>query len=376
VNDFVIEVDGQQFRGWTEASASRSMEDASSTFEMKCSYDPRSTGKIQEDKKFLDAKKPCKILIDGQLFLTGVIDKRVANMTKDSYDITLSGRSKTRDVVDSSASTETGQFNKLKPGEIAKKLAKEHDITVKEDEKSDKTITRFVVRDGERAERAIRRVLREHGLFLTDDEEGNLVIPKAGSKGSGDPLVLGSNIYEYTSTEDVSERHNEYKSKGTQVSTDDNYGYTAVAVGAKAEDEYIPKTRKFRVHAKGDIDTDSAKKRVAVEARRRAAEGTEVSVTVTSFSQSSGKLWLPNTLHQVTLPPESLDFQLLLKSVEYKINNTSTHEVTLTLVPPDAYKSGDKDSKSKETKGSKNNENFTSVDKISIRGDVSGVTTA
>lgn len=375
MTDFVIEVDGQRFRGWTEATASRSMEDASSTFEMKCSYDPQSTGKIKEDKKFLDAKKPCKIIIDGQLFLTGVIDKRVANMTKDSYDITLSGRSKTRDVVDSSASSETGQFNKLKPGEIAKKLAKEHDITVKEDEKSDKTITRFIVRDGETAERAMRRVLREHGLFLTDDEEGNLVIPKSGSKGTGDPLVLGTNVYEYTSTEDVSERHNEYKSKGTQVSTDDNYGYTAVAVGAKAQDDFIPKTRKFRINAKGDIDTDSAKKRAAVEARRRAAEGTEVSVTVTSYSQSNGKLWLPNTLHQVKLPPESLDIQLLLKSVEYRLDKDSTHEVTLTLVPEDAYKSGDSTKKS-ESKGSKNNENFTSVDKISIRGDISGVTTA
>lgn len=372
MNDFMIEVDGQQFRGWTEATASRSMDDASSTFEMKCSYNPNSVSKIEADRGFLQAKKPCKIMIDGQLFLTGVIDKRVGNMTKDSYDLTLSGRSKTRDVVDSSASHETGQFNKLKPGEIAKKLAKEHDVTVKEDETSTKKITRFIVRDGERAERAIRRVLREHGLFLTDDEEGNLVIPKSGSRGTGDALVLGSNIYEYTVTEDISERHNEYKSKGTQVSTDDNYGYTAVAVGAKASDEYIPKTRKYRVHAKGDVDTDSAKKRVAVEARRRAAEGTEVEITVTSYSQSTKKLWLPNTLHQVKIPVENLDMKLLLKSVEYKINSDSTHEVSLTLVPEDAYKSGeDKDKKSKSSQ----NENFTSVDKISIRGDVSGVTT-
>ena len=125
--------------------------------------------------------------------LTGWVDAYKPSYDATSHNISLSGRSKTCDFVDSSVLVDGGQFMGMTVGDIAKKLAEPYRLTVKvlDDGEPEAEVQ---VQQGETCFALVERLSRLQALLVTDDADGNLVLTRAGTGRASASLRHGENI--------------------------------------------------------------------------------------------------------------------------------------------------------------------------------------
>lgn len=345
-----ISIDGQEYTQWTESSCERDLENMSGTFDFTLSAqtvdgEGYPYPKLQPDSEII-------IKVDGQLFLTGTIDKREDEGDADSYKLSVSGRSKTRNAIDSSADHVSGEFNKQTPKKIIETLAGKNDLGFTDESTGKEVNIKHRVFESETTARSIQRVARESGKIITDDEEGNLVAIKAGSKGQGSPLVLGQNVYKYSVSQDWSKRVKKVQAKGQSISTDEKYGKAATDNGAESIDQFVKGARQLRILTDSDQDVEKLKKRALSEVRRRAGQSLSVTVTVhTHTDPQTGTIWTLNKTHEVIIPRADINATLLAKKVKF-IEKSDDLTAELELTPKGAL-STDKDDDDGDDKGSK-----------------------
>ena len=345
-----LKLKGVTYDRWTSASCERDLDEMAGKFEFTLAA--LQTDEFGYPYPEIQADTEVVIEVDGQLFLTGAIDKREDTGDSTSYKLVISGRSKTRNAIDSSAEHISGQFNKQKTGKIVKETLKNLDLGFVDEHSDDEQNVTHRVYESESASRFIRRATREAGKNITDNEKGELVSFKAGSKGQGGALQLGVNIIEYTVSQDWTKRVKKVTAKGQSISTDAKYGKAATDNAGEAIDEFVKSARTLRILTDNDQDVKKLKKRALAEVRRRAGQSLAVTIEVhTHTDVSSGKIWTPNTLHQVTIPRADMEATLLLKSVKFTQKHDE-HSAELNLTPKGAY-STDKDDTKSGGKGSK-----------------------
>jgi len=288
------------------------------------------------------------IYLDGKVALTGRVDKREGHGDASSYRVTITGRSKTASLVDGSAVHKTGQFDRRKPGEIISEIVKPYGISLRDEKHVNEILKRFIIRDGETAERAIRRVSREFGLVPFDDEYGNLVIQDVGAAGEGVPFVVGNNILSWSASQDMSVRHSEVRVKGQGITDDGSYGRAATEMQAAVSDDGVRAFRPLIIPFWGDATRERVKRRARIEALRRQGESINVSVTVAGLTDPmTGMLYAPNVMHRVVIPIDGVDNALVTKSVTMRLGPDEVR-TDLTLVPEKAFSDGsDSGSKAK-----------------------------
>lgn len=337
-----VNVGGFGFEGWTGVNVTRSVDDLAGTFDLTVCLDRELSDSLLMPELAEDTE--CSVDIFGQRVITGFIDKRSGSGGPENYTLSLSGRSKTRNAVDSSALHPTGQFNNKKTSDIVKEISDRLQVPVKNELTDDPVHPRFIFRDGEFAERAIRTCCREFGITATDDEMGNIVLKEIGKRSGEDAVVLGVNVHTWNVSRDVTNRYSNYVTKGQSVPTDQNYGKQASEIVKMSEDSGLKSFRPLIVHMDGDADNTKVEKRANMEATRRMGEGIEVSVVVAGWTQESGAIWEPDRLHYVDIPIEGITNTMLLKTVSFSLSNDE-FETALTFVPPEAYKAAETGSK-------------------------------
>ena len=345
----IIAVGGQQFRNFTKMHAERSKDNltCSGTIELSWPGAEMMGATSMPVQQLVDGAKGT-LMLDGQLAATFRIDKRTSKGSPSDYTLTLNYRGLTAALVDSQADHPSGQENKKKAPDIIKTLMQGYESQLKDKSGGDsKQQERFVIQEGESVERAIRRCGREFGLLAVEDEEGNLVLQKRGDdEGSGQPLVLGRNFTEWTTSRDISPRHSKVKVRGASIPTDDKYGKQAEEdpVG-EATDSYVQFKRELHIFADSDQDKDTLKARAVQEANRRKAQGLTVSLTMSTWSDDGGTLWKVGKIHHITIPVDNVNDDLQIKSVAFDLDG-DTRESSLEFVDKEAFanSAGGKDS--------------------------------
>ena len=327
--------------GRLSVSVDRSMEAMAGSFTIKMASD--QPGDSFFGFPDLGMGGDVTIMLDGKVALTGAIDKRSGHGGPESYEITITGRSKTRNLVDSSPDHKTGQIDKKRPGQIIKEICDTLEIDFADENDVNEIIERFIIREGETAERAIRRAGREHGLLPFDDEHGRLKTAKPGAGGTGAAFVAGENILEWTATQDQSVRHSEVKAKGQALPTDKRYGKAACEITHAVKDLGVLHKRPLVIPYFGDATKERVERRARIEAKRRQGESLSVTVTVPGFTDpSTGKLYAPNVKHHVRIPLDGVDNEMIAKSVSFSLEAESAR-TTITLAPPEAFSDGAKE---------------------------------
>jgi len=344
----VIEVGGQQFQNFTKMHAERSKDNmtCSGTIELSWPGSEMMGATSMPVQQLIDGAKGT-LRLDGQLAATFRIDKRTSKGSADSYSLTLNYRGLTAALVDSQADHPSGQENKKKAPDIIKKLMEGYEPQLKDKSGgSSKVQERFIIQEGESVERAIRRCGREFGLLATEDEEGNLVLQKRGDdEGNGQPLILGQNFTEWTTSRDITPRASKVKVRGSSIPTDEKYGKVAEADPfGEAKDTYVPFKKETRIFVDSDQDKDTLKDRAKQEVNRRKAQGLMVSLTMSTWSDDGGTLWKVGKIHHITIPVDNVDDDLQIKSVSFDLE-AETREASLEFVDKEAYGSGDSASK-------------------------------
>lgn len=335
----VVEVGGQRYDNFTMLQVTRDKNNltASGTITLSWPGAEQFNATSPPAQELVDGAKGTMYL-DGQKVATFRIDSRTSQGTPDSFKLDLAFRGLTAALVDSQADHPSGQENKKKAPEIIKKLMEGYEPKLQDKSGGDsKKQERFVIQEGESVERAIRRCGREFGLLARENEEGDLVLEKRGAdEGSGQPLILGQNFTEWSVKRDISPRHSKIKVKGASVPTDEKYGKKAEELVGDAVDDYVKFKRELHIFAESDQDKETLKKRAKQEMNRRKAQGLNVSLTMSTWSDDGGQLWKVGRMHQVVIPVDQVNNQLQVSAVAFRLTPTE-REATLTLVDKESF---------------------------------------
>jgi prophage tail gpP-like protein len=364
MGDFLMLVDGYEYTDWKTMRITRSLENATSDFEVT----------VSERFWQILPGATCELRMMNETVLTGYVDAYRPKYGPTAHDVTVTGRSKTCDFVDSSVLFETdGQFKNMTPGQLARTLAAPFKIEVLS-EFDGEPIPDAQVQQGETCFALLERLCRLQEILVTDDAQGRLVLARASNRTSATVLVEGGNILGAGAELDDSERFSIYLVKAQLASNRayDDFGQTgdvfayadegAVALpidgrsfaderkkGGKrkskakavtqivgqAEDLGVTRYRPHVIVAEGQADSAEAQKRADFEARRRLARAKTAEISVQGWRQGDGALWTQNLNIWVESPWLGLSQSLLIKEVEFNYGSGG-ETTTLTLCMPDS----------------------------------------
>tara|TARA_R110000772_G_C13310322_1_gene440396 strand:- start:5132 stop:6229 length:1098 start_codon:yes stop_codon:yes gene_type:complete len=338
-----IKVNGVELSGFESSSVSSSMETASSSFTFNATAQPDSSYPIK-------AGDSVTVDIDGTTRVTGFVDKVVVSYDSGSHTISISGRDKLADLIDSTVGDTkqivapisfTSVCRLILDGIGLTDVKVINNITGIEDFKEGELVSASV---GEKAFQFLEKFARVRQALLTTDGLGNLVIERGSSKKLKTQLInipnnQLSNISQGSSTVDISNRYNKYSCAGDQnISSglSEEAFADVSAQGGDAVDSDIRTSRVLEFNSEENATSETCANRAAWEANVRRARSITASITVPGNS-ANNELWIPNRLVDINDVFLNINAQMLIKSVTYSSTLSGGSTTKLELISPDAY---------------------------------------
>lgn len=329
-----LRVDGRTFTGWLNLEIARSLEQAAASFAFGATS--RYPGEINPVR--IRPSAACEVLIGAEVIATGYVDAVAPKIDASSYEISITGRSKTADLIDCSAVHKPGRWHNRKAEKIAAELARPFGVEVRAAVDTGPALPRFALEHGETVFEAIEKLARARALLVTDDGAGRLVLTRAGQVRAQVALELGANILGGESKADASGVFGLYIVKGQRAGGDDDFGEAVAQVYGEATDPRVSRYRVLTINADGHTSRATAKARAQWEAATRLGKSLEGSVTVQGWRQvPGGRLWAPNELVQVKAEALGLSGEFLIAGVVLTLDEGG-HRAKLDLALPEAYR--------------------------------------
>jgi prophage tail gpP-like protein len=189
----------------------RSLEDAAGTYECRI---PVMRQDMEGWHDILKSGPVVKITANGTLVFTGHHERAAPRIQAESGELSVSGRSKTGDAVDSAADDVDGREHKnKKPGAMIEAIGASINIKVVVETDADARPL-FRLEPDDTIVSAADRWARLAGFAVTDDAEGNLrIYDAAKAKRHAGALIEGDNISDGSAVHDLSKRFSETKVK-------------------------------------------------------------------------------------------------------------------------------------------------------------------
>lgn len=317
---------GAPYNGWEKVSVTASIDEAVRQFSIETTEHPG-------EFRFAPGT-PVQILANGDLLVDGYINAYEASGESKSHRISIRGRSKGQDFVDSSAEHDTGRFENKKPDEIATELNK-WPIGIRADVPLDQ-IPYAQLNPGETAFQMIERYLRPEGVSMMGEPNGDILLTNAqAAKTHYGILMEGHTIKSFQVSLTDGSRHSKYIVKGQSRR---GTGVSSLRVKKEAKDSGVKRHRPRILANETDTDDRRAQKRAEHEKERGAGKSIQASVQTQGFRDFAGKVFSPNHLIYVHAPVlMHLAMTMLIKSVELS-QDRSGSLTNLTLVDPRAFK--------------------------------------
>lgn len=332
-------VGGMLYDGWTSVEVRRSVKQMSGEFtlivEERWTGGAGGGGPASLLEWRIRPGDPCQIFYQGALVMTGHVDAYNPRYSDSSHTVTIQGRSKTADLVDSSAIIPNGEMNNVGLDQVARRAIARYGIGLKVEAEGLEPFDRVSVWPGETVHRFLDRYARPGAVALTDDEQGNLRLLHVKDGAAAASLTEGVNILEASAMLRADNRHSEYNVLGQDRGTDQEYGEPVAQRRSRVRDGAVKRHRPMVLLNETKTSRKSARSRGAWEAARRAGESTRVEVKVYDWMYASGKLWTPGMIVQVTSPMLSVDRTLALEKVSFSLSDKGTL-ASLSLVPVEA----------------------------------------
>ncbi|MCA9789664.1 MAG: hypothetical protein KC462_07820 [Cyanobacteria bacterium HKST-UBA05] len=329
-------IDGRTYEGWEAVSVSRTIEALSGSFDLALA----DHGPDGEVSLALTDGSACRVLIDGELVITGYLDKRTYTLNENDHPITVSGRDKAGDLDDCAALNQPGEWKHQKLETIAADLVAPFGISISTQVDTGPVFDSFQLEQEETVQRALERMAKLRGVLIYADASGNLVINRAGLGLQATAVVEGQNLLSGQSEFDSGERFGQIYVKGQQAGTKTKRGKALSQVKASATDSDIGRYRPLLVVAEGQIDTAKAQRRAQWEVARRRGRSRRANVSVQGWRHggNSGPLWAVNQLVRVIAPSLGLNDLFTVGSVTFRQGSQGGGTVTtLDLAPPEAF---------------------------------------
>jgi prophage tail gpP-like protein len=328
-----VEVGGDIFTAWEQVKVCAAFDEACRSFSLNAVAERGASA----THAIFALGTQIKIFANDDLMLDGYVERRRVKLDDDSSLFTITGRSKSCDLVDCSAIHETGAFAKVDPVAIGNRLATGLGAQFETDQALDE-IESYQLTPGSTVFSVIEQFCRNQNRTLTGLPNGNVKITKAGKSRHAGGLYEGVNILSIEADHDATNRFSKLIVRGQ---SDDGDGPEALETEATANDFKVTRFRPRII-----IHRDSATKAIAkgaAETRRDRAAGKALrcDVDVQGFHDEAGLLFDPGRLIWTESKTVGIAQDMLIESVEFAQANKSGSITSLGLVDPRAY-DGDK----------------------------------
>jgi prophage tail gpP-like protein len=324
-----VSVGGQRFQSWKSVSISASIKDAARAFRLEAACE---LGALATFHVFR-AGAPVEIYFNADLVLKGYVDRYQPKIDAKDASVTISGRSKSGDMIDSAAEHPKGRFDNKNVKQIAETLDK-FGVGVSIGDGVDlKPLPFYQITPGETAFRAIERLARSQGLAVMGKADGGIEITKGGRKRHAGGLILGHNVKQAEADHNWANRHSKYVVKGQRASGSNAEN---LEIEALVKDEKVDRYRPTVIVVEEDTDKGRAEKRGESRRNRAAGNALKASVTLQGFRDDGGLVWEPNRLVWTDIDFIQVVQDMLVESISF--SQDSGGSITkLSLVDPKAY---------------------------------------
>jgi prophage tail gpP-like protein len=323
-------INKEVYEGWEDVQITKELNACAGDFQLSI------TDKWREDKADwrIQPQSLVHIHLAGKSFITGWVESVDVSFSSNSRTITIGGRSKTGDLVDSSV-TGANEYSNLSLLEIATMLCKPFDIRVKALADVGAKFEKITVQQGETVFALIDRLARQRKIILSSSAEGELLFTKQGTAKSKTELRQGVNILSGKATVNTTDRFSNYIVKGQNVAFLGNENDSTSPEG-ESNDEGMGRYRPLVMLNETLSDGGSARDRASYEAHARLAKSLQVEIEVQGWLKEDGQPWSVNELVDVDAPFLGVRKTLLIKKAVFNKSNGGT-TTQLSLVRNDAY---------------------------------------
>lgn len=323
-----IVVGGMRYTAFEEIEVSAAFNQAARTFRFTVAAElgASATNAIFSTGAQVD------IYANADLLLSGYVDAREPEFEGDRAQISVAGRSKSADLIDSSADHETGHFEKKDPAEIGAELTKGFGSSIRTDRQLEK-LDLYQLTPGASVFREIERLARQQGMTLTGTAEGDILITNAGSDRHAGGLIEGVNILRGRAQHNDANRHSKYKVRGQRPF---DHGKDALEIEAVIADSGVSRHRPVIVIEDEDTTKDRAKKRAKNRRDRAAGNALKANITTQGFRDDAGTIWTPGKLVWTESPFLDIAQDMLIESVQYSQSERGSTAL-LSLTDPRSY---------------------------------------
>ena len=343
-----IEVNGVPYTNFTSAVCTIRLDALSNSF----SFDALTpAGQALPFK----GGETCTILIDDEKVLTGTIEVVSVVYTDIEHTVTISGRDKTADLLDSTLDS----IDDIRTDELTLEILIERIIDHLEldlkviDEVNPKPFNSAedleAPEPGENAFKFIEKYARKRQVLLTSNSDGNIVITTNSgqtAEGAIQHIIAATdnNVMASEFSYDITGRYNVYKmfSELNPVALNaagDTDLASVVNQSNSIIDNEVNKGRQLILISEISYSDGECKNRATWEANIRKARGLFYSATVPGFrvDGTSGNLWQINRLYQIVDDFVGKRESMLCNSVRFSLDVDEGRITTLGFVGQKAY---------------------------------------
>lgn len=336
-SDFVLQVNGQRYDGWTSIEVTTSLDAMCGALEAETT--DRFPGHPEQWP--IQTGNAYKILIDGELRQTGWIDVTEPDEDETKHTIKIEGRGRTCDLVDCSALNKPGHWTNASLVQIITDLCKPFGISVTAVGDMGDKFAKFALQQGEAVKDAIDRLVQQRGVLPFETPTGDLQLVNPSADRAAGQLIVGpGGNCKGSAKHDAKERFSTYVVKGSRKGSNHEHGKTVAQVTGEASDPQVTRYRPLMIMAEDQATGTSAATRAKFAATVRAGKAQTGKLRKAGVRDDTGALWKPNCLVAVNAPNLGLMGDLLIKEVKLKKSGAGS-SAEIDVIRPEAYSLGE-----------------------------------
>jgi len=341
-----LEVSGDQYSNFTEASVSFSMDTFSREF--------RFTATASEGQPLpFKGGEPCKIFIDEDQVLDGFIDIIDISYEGESHSIDILGRGKTADLLDSTIDEEIELSAEISLADAIRAVISHLKLNIEVDDLVGDLEIFNVAEDkigastGEGAFEFIETLARKRQVMLNENGKGNIEIVRASTIMYQQKLQNivksdSNNIKRGGASFDLTGIYNLYVARSQQNTVALNFSGSSdlsqsVDQSGRSTDGDVREGRQFIFLAEKASSNEQLQARTDWESNIRRARSRLYNVTIVGHQTSFNEQWTLNKLISVNDEFTGIQEEMLVNQIVFIEGVSDGEIVELGLIDKNAY---------------------------------------
>ena len=320
-DQLVLFINEQFLSFWDAFSFSSDIENIADSFSLSAAPQDRVLN-IEENTL-------CYFSYGQNPILSGYVETIETQIDKNTFIVTLNGRTIGSDIIDSVPLTNQSIYRNSKIENIIRNLLNPFTLDIEVATDTGDPISLFKIESGTSIFEALKKELRKKSLLLKDTPFRNLRLFRLGENRIDQTIREGSD--NFISARVVSDFKNIFST----------YQVTGQArnmrnVSGIYTDPEITRLRKKIVNAEEQVNSREAQQRARWEASLAQSEIRIVEVKLSGLRTFENQFWQVGRLINVELPTLNIENEMLIKSLSLQYAKTNV-EISLSLIDPGVY---------------------------------------